>query len=476
MKKGSQHEFFIEKLKFPAVGIAQKDGIKVFIKNSVPGQKIKGQITKKRNGYAEAKIVEIIENVNYAIEPLCPHFNLCGGCNFQFIPYNIQVELKKQQVLDLFEESSIKGFKFLGIEKSPEEFHYRNKMEFTFGDEQKGGSLTLGMHMRGKSFGIVNVDKCKIVDEDFTVILNEIVTYFRKKELPYYRIRSHRGYLRNVVIRRGKNTGEILVNIVTTSQIDFDFNEITEILRNLNYNGKLVGVLHTINDNLSDVVKIDSMKILCGNDYIIEEILGLKFKIYPESFFQTNSKGTEKLYSIIKDFLKDTSSKTVFDLYCGTGTIAQILSPHVKKVLGIELVEEAIKSAKENIKLNGIENCTFIAGDVLHIMKTLEDKPDIIILDPPRPGINPKAIKQIIDFNAPEIIYVSCNPKTLVNDLNIFIQCGYILDKVKLMDMFPHTAHVETIVSLHRPAAITHSGLSPSSYDPYMAHKIKGKA
>lgn len=430
------------------MGVAQKDGMKVFIKNSVPGQKIKGQITKKRNGYAEAKVVQVIENVNYAVEPACPHFNLCGGCNFQFIPYDIQVELKKQQVLDLFEQSSIKGFEFLGIEKSPEEFQYRNKMEFTFGDEKKGGHLTLGMHMKGKAFGIVNVESCKIVDEDFNTILNKIVTYFREMELPYYKVRSHSGYLRNLVLRKGKNTGEILINIVTTSHAEFDFSQLVEILKNSNYKGQLKGIIHTINDNLSDTVKIDSAETLYGNNYIIEEIMGLKFKIYPQSFFQTNSRGTEKLYGIIKDFIVDASSKTVFDLYCGTGTIAQILSPHVKKVIGIELIEEAVKSANENVKLNGIKNCTFIAGDVIHAMKTLEDKPDIIILDPPRPGIHPKAIKQIIDFNAPEIIYVSCNPKSLVNDLNTFIGFGYKLDKVKLMDMFPHTAHVESIAKL----------------------------
>ncbi|MEY8763125.1 MULTISPECIES: 23S rRNA (uracil(1939)-C(5))-methyltransferase RlmD [Clostridium] len=450
MKKGNQYEFSIEESQFPAMGIAQRDGLKVYIKNSVPGQKIKGQITKKRNGYAEAKIIEIIENVNYAIDPACPHFNLCGGCNFQFIPYDMQVKLKMRQVLDLFQQSSIKNFKFLGIEKSPDKFQYRNKMEFTFGDEQKGGPLTLGMHMKGKAFGIVNADRCKIVDEDFNLILNKTVLYFREKKLSYYRVRSHRGFLRNLVIRKGKNTGEILINIVTTSQIDFDFTEITEILKDLNYSGKLKGILHTINDSLSDTVKNDSIEILYGNGFIIEKILGLKFKIYPQSFFQTNSRGTEKLYDIIKNFIGDSSSKTIFDLYCGTGTIAQILSSHAKKVIGVELVKEAVKSARENAVLNNIENCSFIAGDVLNVIKTLEDKPDIIVLDPPRPGINPKAIKQITAFNASQIVYISCNPKSLVNDLNSFIGSGYKLDKVKLMDMFPHTAHVETCVLMSR--------------------------
>ncbi|WP_368488149.1 23S rRNA (uracil(1939)-C(5))-methyltransferase RlmD [Clostridium sp. BJN0013] len=450
MRKGNEYEFYIEKLKFPAIGVAEKDGTTVFIKNTLPGQKIKARISRKKKNYVEAKVTEIIENVKYAKEVSCPHFYLCGGCVSQFIPYDKQIELKKQQVLDLFHSAGIENFKFLGIEKSPEEFEYRNKMEFSFGDEEKDGELTLGMHVQGKGFSIVNVDHCKIVDEDFTVVLDKVVKYFRRIELPYYRVRNHNGYLRNLVLRKGKNTGELLINIVTTSQVEFDFSEITEILKNLEYKGKLSGIVHTVNDSLSDVVQIDRLEVLYGRDYIMEEILGLKFKISPKTFFQTNSKGAEKLYGIVKEFLGDVSSKTVFDLYCGTGTIAQIIASNAKKVIGVELVEEAVKSANENACLNKIENCEFIAGDVAKVVKTLKDKPDLIILDPPRPGIHPKALRQIIDFNVNEIIYVSCNPKTLVEDLKVLINGGYEIDKVKLMDMFPHTYHVETVVLMSR--------------------------
>ncbi|AGY77174.1 23S rRNA (uracil(1939)-C(5))-methyltransferase RlmD [Clostridium autoethanogenum] len=450
MKKGSEYEFFIEELQFPAIGIAKKDDMDVLIKNTVPGQKVKARITKKTKHYLEAKVTEILENVNYAVDPFCPHFNLCGGCTSQFIPYDKQLELKEKQVLDLFEKASICDFEFLGIEKSPEKTGYRNKMEFSFGDEQRGGQLTLGMHIKGRSFGVVNVDNCNLVDADFTLILDKVVTYFREKNLPYYKIKNHEGYLRNLVLRKGRNTGEILINIVTTSQIQFDLDGFNKLLQDLNYKGTLVGILHTVNDNLSDMVKADKVEILYGRDYIIEEILGLKFKISPESFFQTNSRGTEKLYSIIKDFLGDVSSKTVFDLYCGTGTIGQVLASSVNKVIGVELIEKAVASANENARLNNIKNCRFIAGDVKDVLNTLEDKPGIIILDPPRPGVHPKALKYVIDFNAPEIIYVSCNPKTLVQDLNVLIDAGYNVDKVKLMDMFPHTPHVETVVKLSK--------------------------
>ncbi|AKA70591.1 23S rRNA (uracil(1939)-C(5))-methyltransferase RlmD [Clostridium scatologenes] len=450
MKKGKEYEFYIEETQFPGTGVAVQDGTKVLIKNGIPGQKVLARITKKRKDTAEAKLLEVIENVNYAVEPSCPHFNLCGGCTTQFLPYEKQLELKHKQVLDLFHNAGIENYEFLGIETSPEEFEYRNKMEFTFGDEEKGGELTLGMHIKGKSFGIVNVDNCKIVDEDFRKILDFTVNYFRKNPFPYYRVMKREGYLRNLVIRKGKNTGEILVNLVTTSQIDFNLEEFKESLLNLNYDGELKGILHTINDSFSDVVQADEVKVLYGRDYIIEELMGLKFKIAPESFFQTNSKGAEKLYSIVKEFLGDASSKVVFDLYCGTGTIGQIVAPNAKKVLGIELIEEAVKAANENSKLNDLNNCEFIAGDVAKVIKTVTEKPDVIILDPPRPGVHPVALDYVIKFNAPDIVYVSCNPKTLVTDLKGLIEAGYKVEKVKIMDMFPHTPHVETVVKLSK--------------------------
>ncbi|MBV4436724.1 23S rRNA (uracil(1939)-C(5))-methyltransferase RlmD [Clostridium tyrobutyricum] len=448
MKIGSVHEFDIEYASFPSTGIAQLDGKEVFIKNTFPGQKVLARLTKKKRDHLEAKSIKILENMDCAIEVPCPHFELCGGCNSQFIPHDLQLELKEKEVMDLFKRTGIAEFEFSGIEKAPEQFEYRNKMEFTFGDAEKGGPLNLGMHIKGKSFGIVNVEQCKLVDDDFRMILNAVVEYFRGKELPYYKVKSRKGYLRNLVIRKAKNTGEILVNLVTTSQIDFDLREFKEKLLNLSFEGKLVGILHTLNDAISDIVKIEKLNVLYGRDYIIEEILGLKFKISPGAFFQTNSRGAEKLYSIVKEFLGDVSSKTVFDLYCGTGTIGQIVASDANKVVGVELIEDAVKAASENAKLNGIENCEFIAGDVAKVVETLVDKPDVIILDPPRPGVHPKALKHVIDFGAKSIVYVSCNPKTLVKDLEALKYYGYKVDKVELMDMFPHTGHVECIVKL----------------------------
>ncbi|NFB12422.1 23S rRNA (uracil(1939)-C(5))-methyltransferase RlmD [Clostridium botulinum] len=450
MRKGKEYEFLIEETEFPGTGVAQKDGVPVYIKGTVPGQKVLAKVTKKRREYAQAKLLEIIENIDYAIENKCPHFGQCGGCSTQYIPYEKQLQIKEEQLLKLFKSKEIKGFDFLGVEKSPEEYEYRNKMEFTFGDMEKGGDLTLGMHVKNRNFSIVTVDNCEIVDRDFRNILTTVVNYFNEKRLPKYRVMSHEGFLRNLVIRKAKNTGEILVNIVTTSQMEFDFKEIVNMLLKVECKGEIKGILHTINDTLSDVVQVDKLEILYGRDYIIEELLGLKFKIAPEAFFQTNSKGAEKLYSIVKDFLGDASSKVVFDLYCGTGTIGQIVAPKAKKVIGVELIEEAVKAANENAKLNGLNNCEFIAGDVAKVIKDVKQKPDIIILDPPRPGVHPVALEYVVKFEPKEIIYVSCNPKTLVDDLKYLIDNGYKLEKVKGMDMFPHTPHVETVVLLQR--------------------------
>lgn len=445
MRKGKEYIFDIVDTEFPGMGVAEYEGEKVYVKGTLPGQKILAQITKKKGGKIEGRLKEIIEDVDYKIEAKCPHFNYCGGCSHQFISYEKQLEFKRDQVLKLFKDAAIENFEFLGIEGSPEVWEYRNKMEFTFGDLEKGGELNLGMHKKASAFGIINTNSCQIVDGDFRMALDTVVNYFREKDFSHYRIMSHQGYLRNLVIRKAKNTGEILVNLVTTSQIDFNLGEITEILKALPYEGKLKGIVHTINDSLSDVVQADSMETLYGEDYIIEELLGLKFKISPFSFFQTNSKGAEKLYSIVKDFLGNAENKTVFDLYCGTGTIGQIVAPSAQKVIGVELIEEAVEAAKENAKLNGLDNCQFIAGDVAKVIQDIKDKPDIIILDPPRPGVHPKAMEYVIKFNAPEIVYVSCNPKTLVNDLRVLEENGYVVERVKVKDMFAHTPHVETV-------------------------------
>jgi 23S rRNA (uracil1939-C5)-methyltransferase len=448
VRKRKEYEFYIEGTEFPGKGIAYYEGEKVAIKGTLPGQKVRARVSKKNSNGVEAKVTEVLEDIDYKVDPKCETFGICGGCSHGHLTLEKQLEFKEQQVLALLKEKNIEGFEFLGIESSPFEYEYRNKMEFTFGDFEKGGELTLGMHAKNKSFAIVSVEKCQIVDEDFRAILSKTLEHFRGENLPYYKVMKHEGFLRNLVIRKAINTGEILVNIVTTSQMDYDFNSFVEGLKAMELKGKITGIIHTINDSLSDVVQADKIEILYGREYIIENLLGLNFKINPFAFFQTNTKGAETLYSMVRDFMGDSEAKVVFDLYCGTGTIGQIVAPKAKKVLGIELIEEAVEAAKENAKLNNLDNCEFIAGDVAEVIKTVSLKPDIIILDPPRPGVHQVALDYVIKFNAPEIVYVSCNPKSLAIDLAVLVAHGYKVEKVKLMDMFPHTPHIETVVKI----------------------------
>ena len=450
MKRGSEILVKIEKTEFPSIGIGYYGDKKIYAKNSFEGQLIKGRVKKKRKGYIEVKVVDVEERADYEIEPKCSHFGVCGGCSSQTLTYEKQLEFLSDEIKTLFEDANVDMGDFEGIEGSELQFEYRNKMEFTFGDFEKGGELTLGMHMRNKSFGIINVHECQIVDEDYRRIINETVKYFRTQDLPYYRVMKREGYLRHLVIRKAKNTGEIMINLVTTTQIDFDLAEYTDILKNIQFDGNLVSILHTENDSLSDAVIPERVNLLYGVDNIKENIHGLKFKISPFSFFQTNTKGAEGLYSIVKEYMSDSKDKVVFDLYCGTGTIGQVVASKAKKVIGIELIEEAVEAAKENAKVNGLENCEFLAGDVVEVIKTVKDKPDIIILDPPRSGVHPKALDYVIKFNSKEIIYVSCNPKTLVNDLAVLNSAGYKVLKTRVKDMFAQTPHVETIALLQR--------------------------
>ena len=448
MKRKDIIEFEIGSMEFGGESSTLIGKRKVKMKGGITGQKVKAIVKKARSEKAEVKLLEVVENSSIETEETCAHFGQCGGCSILSVPYEKQLEIKSEQVLKLFEEQDIREFEFLGIEGSPGERVYRNKMEYTFGDEVKGGPLTLGMHKKGRHLDIITVDDCRLVDEDFIKVLTSTVEYFGQKELPYYRINSHQGFLRNLVVRKGVNTNQLMVNIVTTTQIDFDMTEYKDMILNLGTKAEVVSILHTINDGHAD--NCDELRVLHGRDYIEEVVLGLRFKISPFSFFQTNTKGAEKLYTIAREFVGDHEGKVLFDLYSGTGTIGQVMASAAKQVYGIELIEEAVVAANQNAKLNGLDNCEFIAGDVAKVVKNLEAKPDLIVVDPPRPGVHKDAIRDISGFGANEIVYISCNPRTLVLDLKGFEAYGYKVEKVKLMDMFPNTPHCETVVKLKK--------------------------
>ena len=458
MRKGDIYEGIVEKIEFPNKGILHIDGERVVIKNAIPGQKIQCVITKRRKGKSEARTLEILEHSPAERpEEACPHFGICGGCIYQSLPYEEQLKIKKEQVKSLLDSVVEDGtYEFQGIKASPNSSGYRNKMEFSFGDEVKDGPLALGMHKRGSFYDIVTTPECRIVHPDFCRILVATKEYFEELGITFYKKLQHQGYLRHLLVRRAVKTGEILVDLVTSTQREYlgerteeeALSKWTEKLAGLPLDGRLAGILHTENDSLADVVQSDATHILYGQDYFYEELLGLRFRISPFSFFQTNSLGAEILYDTVRGFVGDTKDRVVFDLYSGTGTIAQILASVAKKVVGVEIVEEAVRSAKVNAELNGLENCEFLAGDVLKVIDELQDKPDLIVVDPPRDGIHPKALGKIIDFGVDRIVYISCKPTSLVRDLAVLQDRGYRVEKVCGVDMFPGTGNVETVVLL----------------------------
>ncbi len=449
MKKNDFVEIVITDLSFPNKGKGTIEDIPMTVKNTIPGQKVLAYY-QKRNGVMEGELREIVERSPLETEIGCSHCDICGGCNYQRINYKEENKLKESMVLKILDNAQIKDYEYQGFVPAPEKTGYRNKCEFSFGDSEKDGDLALGMRKRGSFYEVVTLRGCNIIDNDFLKIIDSTLNFFTKNNTPFYHKKRHDGELRHLVVRKAAFTKEILINLITTSNYTFNPDEFAKTLLNIEYDGKIAGILHTLNDVVSDIVQSDETEILYGNDYFYENLLGLKFKISAFSFFQTNSRGAEKLYSVVREFAGDTSGKTVFDLYCGTGTIGQIMSKGSKKVIGIEIVEEAVEAAKVNAELNGITNCEFIAGDVLKKVDELEDKPDIIIVDPPRDGINPKAILKIIDFGANEIVYVSCKPTSLARDLQIFEANGYKTKKIKCVDMFPRTVHCEVCCLLSK--------------------------
>ena len=450
MKRREIIEFEVGKMEFGGTSSTVIGKRNVNMKGGITGQKVKASVKKANSQKAEVKLLEVLEKSPLETEQACKHFGQCGGCTILSLPYEKQLELKKQQILDLFESHEITGFEFLGIESSPNNTCYRNKMEFTFGNEMKDGPLTIGMHKKGRHIDILTVDGCMLIDQDFIKILTATEEFFRAEGLPYYRGNDHKGYLRHLVVRKGIKTNEMMVMIVTSTQLDYDMDKYKNMLLGLDLDADLASVLHCLNDNLADAVKCDELRVLHGRDHIYEELLGLRFKISPFSFFQTNTNGAEKLYTIAREFVGDHEGKVLFDLYSGTGTIGQVMASAAKQVYGIELIEEAVVAANQNAKLNGLDNCEFIAGDVAKVVKNLEAKPDLIVVDPPRPGVHKDAIRDISGFGANEIVYISCNPRTLVLDLKGFEAYGYKVEKVKLMDMFPNTPHCETVVKLKK--------------------------
>lgn len=438
----------------PAAGfsVSEVSSPPVQVKDVLPGQTVEVFQSPYQRRRHEGRLLRVVSPASYEIPSPCPHADFCGGCSYQTVPYNIQLEWKSDMVRRLLEKA-LPGasIEFLPIASSPLQSGYRNKMEFSFGDAYKDGPLALGLHKRGAFHDIVPVTGCQIVHPDFRHLTSCVLDYFTQTGASFHSTRSHTGFLRHLVLRRSFTDGSVLVNLVTSSDgvlLEQDF--IRHIL-NVPLSGSVTGILHTVNDSMADIVRSDGCRLLYGEPVLTEKLLGLTFRLSPFSFFQTNTPGAEVLYQTALNLAGDLSGKTVFDLYCGTGTIAQLMAhAGASRVLGIELVEEAVEAARQNAEQNGLSNCSFLAGDVLKLVDTLKVRPDLIVLDPPRDGIHPKALPKILSYCPEQFLYISCKPTSLARDLPAFAEAGYRPVQVQCVDLFPGTVHVETVALLTR--------------------------
>ncbi len=480
MKKGQVYDGFVERMDFPNKGIVRVDTEEgaeyAVVKDALPGRRVSFAVTKRRGGKAEGRLKGVVapaecETANSSAEAAgdaddrpgeggkaaCPYAGICGGCLYQGFPYEETLRIKEGQIrrlLGAYTEDAV----YEGIVRSPLPEGYRNKMEYTFGDACPGGPLELGLHKRGSFYDIVSVPECRIAPADFGKILAYTLEFFReRKYMPYHRMK-HSGVMRHLLLRRGEGAGELLAALVTTSELSLTsaeasglLSEWAEGLKALPLEGRFAGILHIVNDSPADAVKCDRLEILYGEDHFTEHILELQFQVSTFSFFQTNSRGAEKLYTMARELLGSGGVRgTVYDLYSGTGTIAQLLSPAAERVVGVEIVEEAVEAAKVNAERNGITNCEFIAGDVLKVLDELSGRPDVVVLDPPRDGVHPKALSHILSYGVEKILYISCKPTSLARDMEAITAAGYRIARWGMVDMFPYTGNVEVATLLER--------------------------
>lgn len=447
MKKGDMITLHINKTVFPGRGQGEVKGQDLEAQGAYPGEVVEGIFTRRKKGVGLLKRVRVVEEADYNQTPVCEHFRKCGGCLSLHVPLDKQREFKEREVLDLFRKRNISYEVYKGMDGIDRAYHYRNKMEFTFGDPYKDGPLHLGLHERGMGKNIIETSDCHLISNDMNKVRDAVADYYREKGYSYYHIMKREGYLRNLIMRQSYTNGDILLAMVTTSEIEEDFTPLIEAIKGLKLEGELKSFWHIVNDTPSDAVYATDMHHIYGDETITEEMLGLTFHISPLSFFQTNTEAARLLYSKVLDLVEPSDS--YLDLYSGTGTLTQMVSKKAKKVTGVEILSDAVEDAKKSAKENGITNADFICSDVKDTLEHLDFDVSGIIVDPPRSGIHPKVVQALKDSGVETIIYVSCNPKTMAMELKE-LQENYIIKSLELIDMYPNTAHVECIALLQR--------------------------
>ena len=464
IKKGSELNLTIESLAYGGKGISKYNDIVIFTNNVLPDQIIKVKIIKKKKNYLEAIPIKIIKESSFKQKEICDHFNDCGGCKIQDLIYEEQLQQKENQILESLRYlGKIKVDKIEPIIKSELIYEYRNKMEFSFSNNrwlinsekylknEKSKDFALGLHPPRRFDKIVDIDYCHIQTKLANEILHLIKKECIKNNLEPYDIINHKGFMRNVIIKHPKFSEQVMINIVTAYQKKQLLEPIVNKLVLLS--PKIKSIINTINDKKSDSAYGMPQKLLFGKKYIIEHLNEFEFEISADSFFQTNSFQALKMYEYVKSECNLTGNEVVYDFYCGTGTISIFIAKNAKKVFGFEIVKSAIEDAKKNALRNKVENIEFYCGDLAKMLTNFTDiikkNPcDVLILDPPRAGINPKTLKEILKINPKKIVYVSCNPTTQARDIREFINNDYIIGMIQPIDMFPHTHHIECVITL----------------------------
>jgi len=461
LRKGDNVELHIESLAFGGLGVAKHNEQVIFVRGAIPGQTVIVAITRKKKTYLEGLALETItESPNY-LNPECSHFKYCGGCVHQNYIYSEQLNEKQTQVENIFTRmggySNIEINPIIGCENI---WNYRNKMEFTFSSNiwyENSSSpnmpLALGLHIPKRFDKILDISECHIQDKECNEILNDAKMLAIELGLSTWDVRKHIGFLRNLVIRKGYNTNEIMVNIVTSEFHEMKLLPIVQSLSGRYPNIK--SIVNNVTSRHAGTTQGQSEHLLFGESIIHEKLENFTFEISANSFFQTNTVQAEKLYQLIKDECNLSGDEVVYDLFCGTGSISIFISENAKHVFGFELVESAVKDAERNTKLNGINNCSFHSGDLMDVFQKNDDlselpKPNVMVIDPPRSGMHPKTVQQVLEQSPERIVYVSCNPSTQVRDIKFFTEDSYKIKKVQPIDMFPHTPHVENIVTLEK--------------------------
>jgi 23S rRNA (uracil1939-C5)-methyltransferase len=449
--KDQELELTIDSLAYGGNGVARLNGFVVFVRRGLPGDRVRARVTKVKRNHAEALATEILEPGSARVDAPCAHYPACGGCRFQDLAYEAQLGAKSGQIRDAF--TRLGGMPDPPLEEivpAASVFHYRNKLEYSFTQDEDGP--TLGFHRAGRWDEVLEIEKCWLTTDLGNAVRNAVRDWAREEKLEAYDQEAQTGYLRHLVYREGRNTGQVLVQLVTAPGERFETGYFAEVLRRF---PEVRSVHWAINDTPAEVTNLPT-KLLWGEDSIEEELCGLRFRVSPNAFLQTNTEMAEVLYGIAREFAGLTGKETVWDLYCGIGTIGLTLATDALTVWGIEVSEESVARALENAELNGVTNAAFFAGNVGQAIEELRERsgpPDVVVVDPPRAGLAGKALRRLGRIGAPRIVYVSCNPTTLASDLKTLREdWGYELRRARPVDMFPHTPHVECVALLEQTA------------------------